>query len=72
MSSAALQEPLSTQVEDLAKREEDAHKAGPDHEDGENFLLCGPVMSNTWSQVRKMTKELDLLIPLRKVEVRGC
>lgn len=42
VSSAALPEPLSTQVEDLAKREEDAHEAGPDHEDGENFLLCGP------------------------------
>lgn len=41
-ASAALREPLPTQVEDLAKCEEDAHKAGHHHEDSEYFLLCGP------------------------------
>lgn len=39
---AALREPLPTQIEDLTKSEEYAHKAGHHHEDGEDFLLCGP------------------------------
>lgn len=40
-SSAAFLEPLSTQVDDLTKSEEDAHKARHHHEKGEYFFLCG-------------------------------
>lgn len=41
-SSAALPEPLTAQVEDLDESEEDAHKAGHHHEDGEDLLFRGP------------------------------
>ncbi len=63
-SFAALPEPLSTQVKDLTNREEDAHKAGPHHEEGENFLLRGPKEYIVTDETENIDK--DILIPLKR------
>lgn len=57
-SSAAFPEPLSTQIDDLTKGEENAQKAGHHHKKGEYFFLCGPEKYKRQTEVREEEKNV--------------